>query len=79
MYTLYNLNADELDNRFLESIKAQFQHKRIEISVCEAEQSAEDETTYLLKSPVNREHLLNAIANVEAESDLVHVDLADWQ
>jgi len=49
MYTLYKLNADELDDRFLESLKAQFQHKVIEISVCEAEQSSEDETAYLLK------------------------------
>ncbi len=36
MYTLYQLNADELDSRFLESLKAQFQHKAVEISVCEA-------------------------------------------
>lgn len=79
MYTLYKLNADELDDRFLESLKAQFQHKTIEISVCEAEQSSEDETAYLLKSPANREHLLATIANVEAGSNLVSVDLADWQ
>jgi antitoxin YefM len=79
MYTLYKLNADELDNRFLESLKAQFQHKAIEISVCEAEQSSEDETAYLLKSPANRDHLLAAIASVEAANNLITVDLADWQ
>ncbi len=79
MYTLYKLNADELDDRFLESLKAQFQHKIIEISVCEAEQSSEDETAYLLKSPANRERLLEAIANVKAGSNLISVDLADWQ
>lgn len=79
MYTLYKLNADDLDDRFLESLKAQFQHKVIEISVCEAEQSSEDETAYLLKSPANREHLLAAIANVEAGANMASVDLADWQ
>ena len=79
MYTLYKLNADELDSRFLESLKAQFQHKLIEISVCEAEESSEDETAYLLKSPANRDHLLAAIANVEAGDNLVSVDIADWQ
>ncbi len=79
MYTLYKLNADELDDRFLESLKAQFQHKLIEISVCEAEQTSEDETAYLLKSHANREQLLAAIANVEAGDNLVSVDLADWQ
>ena len=79
MYTLYKLNADELDDRFLESLKAQFQHKAIEISVCEAEQSSEDETVYLLKSPANRDRLLTAIANVEAGNNLTNVDLTDWQ
>ncbi len=79
MYTLYKINADELDSRFLESLKAQFQHKVIEISVCEAEQSSEDETAYLLRSPANRERLLASIANVEAGNALVTVDLADWQ
>ena len=79
MYTLYKLNADERDSRFLESLKAQFQHKLREISVCEAAESSEDETACLLKSPANRDHLLAAIANVEAGDNLVSVDIADWQ
>jgi len=77
MYTLYKLNADELDIRFLESLKAQFQHKFIEIAVCEADQASEDETAYLLKSPANREYLLAAIANVESGQDLVEVNPSD--
>jgi antitoxin YefM len=79
MYTLYKLNADELDIRFLDSLKAQFQHKFIEISVCEAEQASEDETAYLMKSPANRDRLLAAIANVESGQNLVEVDPVDWQ
>ena len=78
MYTLYKLNADELDYRFIDSLKAQFQHKFIEISVCEADQAAEDETEYLLKSPANRDHLLAAIANVEKGQSLIEVDPTDW-
>ncbi|MFM8331472.1 MAG: hypothetical protein ACKN9T_07265, partial [Candidatus Methylumidiphilus sp.] len=63
MYTLYKLNADELDQQFLDGLKAQFKHKTIEISVCEAEQASADETEYLLHSPANRERLLSAVAN----------------
>ena len=49
MYTLYKINADELDSSFLKGLKAMFKNKEIEIVVCEAEQSEEDETAYLLK------------------------------
>jgi len=79
MYTLYKLNADELDSRFLDSLKAQFQHKFIEIAVCEADESSEDETAYLLKSPANRNRLLAAIANVESRQNLIEVDPVDFQ
>jgi len=30
MYTIYRLNADELDEKFLESLKSAFGHKQIE-------------------------------------------------
>jgi len=71
MFTVYRLNADELDESFLTSLKAAFQHKEIEIAVSEA-----DETDYLLRSPVNREHLLKAVADVEAKRNLVEPDQA---
>ncbi len=41
-----------------------FKDKDIEIVVCEAAQSEEDETAHLLRSPANRERLLKAIENV---------------
>lgn len=69
MYTIYRLNADELDNKFLESLKSAFGHKQIEIAVSEA-----DETDYLLRAPVNRERLLQALADVEAGRNLVTPD-----
>jgi hypothetical protein len=79
MYAIYRVNADELDNRFLESLKRQFEHKDIEIVVCEAEQSALDETAYLLSSPANRERLLKAIARVERGENLVTIDMDELQ
>jgi len=53
--------------------------RMLEISVCEAEQSEEDETAYLLRSPANRERLLRAIENVTGQRDLVTLSLDDLQ
>lgn len=64
MYTLYRLNADDLNEGFLQSLRALFQGKDIEISVCEAVDQTDDETEYLLRSPANRQRLMEAIANV---------------
>jgi antitoxin YefM len=64
--TIYQVNADELDERFLDSLKAMFKNKEIEIVVYER-----DETAYLLRSPANRERLLNAIRDVEQGQNLV--------
>jgi antitoxin YefM len=77
MYTIYKLRADELDQRFLDTLKHQFQDREIEIAVTEAVDSAEDETAYLLRSPANRERLLKAIENVAEGRDLVVVDPTD--
>jgi hypothetical protein len=78
MYTLYKINADELNENFLASIKAQFQHKEIEIAVCEAAQAEQDETDYLLHDPANKAHLLEAMENVK-NGRLVSVSLDDLQ
>lgn len=77
MYTIYKLRADELDQRFLDTLKHQFQDREIEIAVCEAADSAEDETAYLLRSPANRERLLRAMENVAQGRNLEVVDLGD--
>jgi hypothetical protein len=69
MQTIYQLNADELDIRILESIKAQFEHKEIEIVVVER-----DETEYLLSSADGREALLGAVDDVEAGRNLITPD-----
>jgi antitoxin YefM len=69
MNAIYQLKADELDQAFLDSIKAAFKDKEIEITVSER-----DETAYLLRSPANRERLLGAIADVEKSENIVTVD-----
>jgi antitoxin YefM len=77
MYTIYKLRADELDQRFLDTLKHQFQDREIEIVVSEAAERAEDETAYLLRSPANRERLLRALENVAEGRNLEVVDLGD--
>lgn len=66
MQTIYQVNADELDQNLLESIKALFKHKEIEIVVFER-----DETEYLLRSPANREYLLRAVQDVEENRNVI--------
>jgi len=53
MTTTYRLNVDELSFDLLNSIKAAFRNKEIEITVTEAI----DETSYLLSSEANKKHL----------------------
>ena len=74
MYTLYKINTDELNENFISAIKARFPHQMIEIAISEAEQQQEDETTYLLKAPENKNRLLAAIKNVEKQQ-LIDVEL----
>lgn len=79
MYTIYQLNTDELSIEFLESVKALFPHKTIEIAVAEVESVEHDETAYLLRDPANRARLSEAIENVAQRRNLVTVDLTDLQ
>ncbi len=74
MHTLYKLNSDELNENFIAAIKMQFPHQFIEISISEATQIEQDETEYLLASPINKQRLLNAIKNVE-NNQLIDVNI----
>ena len=69
METIYQLNADDLNEDFLEGLKASFKHKEIEIVVYER-----DETAYLLRSPANRTRLLQAVADIEQNRNVVIPD-----
>ncbi len=66
METTYRLNADELDNKFVDSLKSIFKNKKIEIVVSEI-----DETEYLLRSTANKEHLLDAVNDVENNKKII--------
>ncbi|MDR1748735.1 MAG: hypothetical protein LBR47_06730 [Spirochaetaceae bacterium] len=60
MQTTYRLNTDELTENFIDILKRSYPDKEIEITV----QEMEDETEYLMKSEVNRQHLFEAIEEV---------------
>jgi antitoxin YefM len=78
MQSVHRLKASELDDRFLESLKAQWgddlrsvvDHREIEIVISEA-----DETAYLMSNEANRQHLLKAVNDIEQRHNLVEVDL----
>jgi antitoxin YefM len=70
MQSVHRLKANELDDRFLESLKAQWGDREIEIVISEA-----DETTYLMRNDANRQRLLKAVNDIEQRHNLVEVDL----
>jgi antitoxin YefM len=59
MITTYQINTNELTSEFIEILKATYKDKQIEISVYDI-----DETEYLLRSPKNKEVILNRIADL---------------
>ena len=69
MDATFHLDADELDEAFLSGLRQTFGQRRLEIVVRGA-----DETEYLLASPANRRHLMDALADVEAGRNLVQPD-----
>ncbi len=74
METIYQLNADDLNEDFLEGLKTSFKHKEIEIVVYER-----DETAYLLRSPANRARLLEAVTDIEQNRNVVIPDQEPFQ
>lgn len=74
MQTIYQINADDLNEDFLEGLKTTFKHKDIEIVVYER-----DETGYLLQSPTNRARLLEAVADVQQGRNIVIPDQEQFQ
>jgi len=74
METIYQLNADDLNEDFLEGLKASFKHKEIEIVVYER-----DETASLLRSVANRARLLQAVTDIDQNRNLVTPDQEQFQ
>lgn len=74
MYTVYRMNMNDLDDRFVEALRALFKDKEVEITVTEI-----DETEYLLQGQANRARLLQAVKNIENGQNLVDMPLDTFQ
>jgi len=74
MESSFRLNARDLNQNFLESLKTLFQDREIEIIVYDV-----DETAYLSKSEANQQRLLKAIKNVENGTNMIEVNLEDLE
>ena len=72
----FRLSSDELDASFLEKVKNLFAHREVEIIVREPEM---DETEYLLGNPQTRERLLDSVANIREEKNLIELDRSAFQ
>ena len=69
MQTHFILDSSELDYSLIDKLKVLFKNKRIELIVSES-----DDTSYLLRSPKNKEILLNSIKNIENNDKVVFAD-----
>ena len=67
MITTYQMDVNELTVEVINSIKAAFKNKTINITVSEAM----DETDYLLASPANKAHLEKSIKELEEGKGVV--------
>ncbi|OGU13370.1 MAG: hypothetical protein A2X61_14815 [Ignavibacteria bacterium GWB2_35_12] len=74
MHATYQINADELNFDFFQSVKDTFKGKEIEISIMDF-----DETEYLLRSPKNKEILLQRIKDVEEGKNLIEVPIEEFE
>lgn len=77
MVTTYQLSARELDESFLESLKALYKDRTITITVRDEDDVNMDETEHLLSNKANREFLLEAVRYIENGGELVSVDMND--
>ena len=66
MDSVYQLRANELDERFLYAIKSLFKDKNIILTI-----STIDETEYLLHSKTNRDRLLKSLDNIKKGKNIV--------
>jgi len=74
MHTSHRLNAKDLDQHCLESLKALFQNGEIAIVVYDV-----DEIAYLSRSEANQRPLLRAIENAENGTSPIAVNLEELE
>jgi hypothetical protein len=73
MTATYQLALHEFKPEFVDWIKQKFQAGKVTVTI----EEEEDETTFLLKNPRNRQRLLKSIENVEA-GRLVDVNIDEY-
>ncbi len=71
MQTSYRLHVGELDEKFLRSVKEMFTRPDEEIEITIS--ATRDDTTYLLSSDSNREHLESALKDASNGRNLREV------
>jgi hypothetical protein len=77
MQTSYCLSVEELDEKFLRSVKALFSRpgQQLEITIS----STRNDTEYLLASEANRHHLEMALKDAASKENLVEMPPAKLQ
>jgi hypothetical protein len=76
MQVAYQLKADELDLKFIKSIKNLFGNKQLDIVVNTYEYH--NDTEYLLANQKNSQRLLESIAKIENNKEkLIHKTIED--
>jgi len=71
MVATYRLRANEIPQNLFETIRDNYKDKEVEITI----QEVEDETTFLLKSQANCEHLLRGVEEIRSGTALQSMTL----
>jgi antitoxin YefM len=73
MVTTIRINANDINENIIASIKSMFKNKEIEINISEAM----DDTDYLFASSENRRILEERMKNVDSGKNLITVSVDD--
>ena len=73
MNTTIRINANDINENIVASIKRMFKNKEIEINIYEAI----DDTDYLFASPENRRIIEERMKNVDSGENLVNISIDD--
>ena len=76
MDTLLRMEAEEINESFIQFIRQSFKGKRIALHIYEETQ---DETDYLLNNPANKRRLLQSAENVKNNISLKEISLSDMK
>ncbi len=75
MNTVIQMHIDELDEKILKSLRKLFKDKKVTITISDLT----DETSYLLSSESNRNHLLSSIEQANGNKFIQFKSITDLQ